>query len=326
MSRETAFKAIEFIYNNVPLEKSFTLVPWGGEPLIRFNLIRDIFRTYPQIMYSTYSSGELVNEEMYEWFSGEASSFKILWSLGNAYEKYGGIREKLKALPWMAKLAKEMGYAINLTQTNPENMLEDYRFLVGEGYINVAVQNLLGVKYSEKQLDDYKSNLIKIFEEYRSVGPSVAQNPNLNPVFAEKNMAEKSAVWYKEFGPPSMAVRDSACTHGIDKLFIDSAGGVWPCEGSHINQEGKLGDIFSGIDWEKVSKLKDVHDSRTKKTFEPCASCEIKDTCQDVMCLSMNLRLTGDKFKPYPGFCEFQKALVSVYKQYVENRKRGINE
>ena len=326
MSRDTAFKVIEFIYKNLPLEESFALVPWGGEPISRFSLIKEIYETYPQISYNTSTSGELVDEEIYKWFTKVGTNFTLIWSLGNAYEKYGGVKEKLEALPWMARLAKERKFFLNLTQTNPENMFQDFKFLKDEGYGNIAVQQLLGIKYTEKQLTDYSINLTKLLEIYKNEA-RLGEAPIFpaNPLYRNKNVVEKSATWYKEFGPQSMVERDAACRHGLDKLFIDTDGGIWPCEGSHLNQEGKLGDIINGIDWNKVEKLQEIHDARFKRNYEPCLSCNIKEECSHIMCYSLNLAQTKNEFTPYPGFCEFQKMLVGVYRQYIENRKEEVN-
>jgi uncharacterized protein len=323
MSEEVAFKAIEFIYKEIPRDNAFTLVPWGGEPLMRFNLIKKIIQKFPQMPLHSNTSGELMNQSMYDFLMTEGRNFFLVWSLGNAYEKYGGIRQKVEAQPIMANLVRERNLIINFLVTNYATLVEDFDYLYSQGFDRVAVQHLLGHDFKDEDLEVFMENLLTVIENGRKNKQTVNVISEVNPLHDNnRNMVEKSSVWYKEFGPACLVKRDNFCKSGVEKLFIDTAGDIWQCDGWYINGKNRLGSIYEGIDWNKVGIMQEIWENQEKYMFQHCQDCGIQDVCPNTKCLATNYRFTGDIFKPYPGFCKFQKALVRMYKRYIENRKK----
>jgi uncharacterized protein len=322
MSEEVAFKSIEFIYKHIPIHEQFLLTPWGGEPLLRFDLIKKIIAKFPQMPLHSNTSGSIMTEDMYNYLLSEGHNYLLVWSMGNAYEKYGGIRQKVEAQPWMAKLVRDRNFIINFTVTNYKTLVEDFDYLYDQGFDRVAVQQLLGYDFKDEELEIFMENLLTIIEKGRKNNRGVNTISEVNPLHNDsKNMVEKSSVWFKEFGPISLVKRDNFCNSGIEKLFIDTAGNIWQCDGWYIARKNRLGSIYEGIDWSKVEIMMELWENQEKYMFEYCQDCDIQDVCPNTKCLALNHRHTGDIFKPYPGFCSFQKALVGMYKKYINNRK-----
>ena len=319
MTEEVAFKSIEFIYKNIPRDNQFNLIPWGGEPLMRFDLLKKIMLRFPQTPLHSNTSGSIMTQDMYDFMMSEGRGYFLVWSMGNAYEKYGGVRQKVEAQPLMAKLVRERNLIINFTVTNYKNLVDDFNYLRDQGFSRVAVQQLLGCDFKDEDLELYMDNLLKLIIDGKKWKMQVNTISEINPMHDDnKNMAEKSSVWYKEFGPVFLVKRDNFCDSGIEKLFIDTAGGIWQCDGWYINRMNKLGDIYSGIDWGKVETMYEIWQNQEKYMFEFCKDCGIQDVCPNTKCLATNYRFTGNIFKPYPGFCKFQKALVKMFQQYVD--------
>jgi uncharacterized protein len=323
MSEEVAFKAIEFIYKEIPIDDQFTLIPWGGEPLLRFDLIKKIIKRFPQMLMHSNTSGSIMTKEMYDFLVTEGRNYFLVWSLGNSYEKYGGIKQKVEAQPIMADLVRERNLIVNFTVTNYATLVEDFEYLYFQGFDRVAVQHLLGYDFKDEELEVFMENLLTVIERGRKNNKSVNVISEVNPLHDNgRNMVEKSSIWYKEFGPISLVKRDNFCNSGVEKLFIDTAGNIWQCDGWYIARKNRLGSIYEGIDWDKVGVMQEIWSNQEKYMFQYCQDCEIIDVCPNTKCLATNYKFTGDIFRPYPGFCNFQKALVKMFNRYIDNRKK----
>lgn len=318
MTEDTAFQMIRFIYSKLPVANDFTLFPWGGEPLLAIELLKKLVTGFPQIRFFCNTNGTLVTEELYDWFKTQGINWELSFSLGDAYEKYGGIKEKLKHLPWMAKLTKERGFGLNLTVTNVRNLYDDYKYLHDQGFIKIAVQPLLGCDFDEGELEIYMDNWLKIVLFEKKLHPSRIILEERNPLRASRlNFIEKSEVWAREFDSSSLLYKEGSCGSGVDKLFIDTEGGVWPCDGLHMTNKNKLGSIYTDIDLTKVEWLKRLYEKEVDPFTQHCKQCEIYDVCPGKKCISLNYLITGNFYTIYPGFCKFQKALVKLLKNYV---------
>ena len=326
MSEQVAFDAIKFIYSEIPKENQFTLIPWGGEPLLRFDLIKKIIAKFPQMPLHSNTSGSIMTEDMYNFLMTEGRNYFLVWSMGNAYEKYGGVRQKVESQPWMAKLVRDRNLIINFTVTNYKTLVEDFDYLYEQGFDRVAVQQLLGYDFKDKELEVFMDNLLTIIEKGRKNNRGINTISQINPLQDDsKNMVEKSSLWAKEFGPIWLVKRDNFCNSGLEKLFIDTAGNIWQCDGWYIARKNKLGSIYEGIDWSKIDIMRELWENQEIYMFEHCKGCDIQDVCPNTKCLATNHRFTGDIFKPYPGFCSFNQALVKMYRKYIQNRKNEQN-
>jgi radical SAM protein with 4Fe4S-binding SPASM domain len=323
MSEQVAFDAIKFIYRDIPKDNQFTLIPWGGEPLLRFKLISKIIDRFPQMPLHSNTSGSIMTQDMYDFLMTKGRNYFLVWSMGNAHEKYGGVRQKVEAQPLMARLVRERNFIINFTVTNYKNLVEDFDYLYEQGFDRVSVQQLLGYDFKEEELEVFMENLLTIIEKGRKNNRYPNMISEMNPLHNDsKNMVEKSSIWAKEFGPSWLVKRDNFCNSGLEKLFIDTAGNIWQCDGWYIARKNRLGSVYEGIDWSKVDTMQDIWGNQEKYMFQYCKDCNIQDVCPNTKCLATNYKFTGDIFKPYPGFCKFQKALVGMYKKYIDNRKR----
>lgn len=300
MTNEIALESIGWIYGNLDISNNFHLFLWGGEPLLNWKVFKSLVQIYPQIRFETNTSGELFGEEQYDVISDQTGHLDLTWSMLNAYERYGGIRNKVESQTWLTRYALENRVIINVTVTNYKNMVDDYKYLKSMGFGNIAVQNLLGVEISDADLEVYMDNLLEIFLLERD---------------GREGFIEKSSYWARECGSGDF-VKDNFCSSGLTKLFIDTSGGIWQCDGFYINRQNKLGTIRDGVDWDKLDIQMDRWRDQKKIMKQYCEGCEIEDICPNTKCLATNWLHNKDYLKPYPGFCKFQRAMVGMFKKY----------
>ena len=126
MTEEMAFRILDFAFSKLELHEKFSIYFWGGEPLLNMKVIQAVVERYPQFLFHTNTSGKPVTEEMYKWFMAHRN-MGITWSLGNAYEKYGGLREKVAAEPWAFRLVKDNpANTVNFMVTRYDRFIEDF--------------------------------------------------------------------------------------------------------------------------------------------------------------------------------------------------------
>ena len=323
MSEETAFQAIRFIYKELKLSDDFHIFLWGGEPLSELGLIEKILEKYPQIRFETNTNGVYIQEKEYKYLLKQIN-FNIVWSLGDAYQTYGGIKEKIKKQPWTACLIKEKNFLVNFTVVNYDNLYDDYIFLLENGFRRIALQQLLGFDFKDSDLEKYMGAYRRIldYKEENTSYDGFAYNTNPDNSIS-RNCVKTSRLWEKEILGKETNINNSLCSTGLEKLFISPSGEIWQCDGFYISNKHKLGDVYNGIDWDKLNWAIDLNNKKAEIVKKICGGCEIYDVCPGTKCLSMNERITGDMFTPYPGFCKFQKALNNMFMQYVLKKRRG---
>lgn len=306
MTEETAFKAIEFVIDNLDLEPDFNFFFWGGEPLTRFDLIQSIMKKYPQFNYSMSTNGALMNQEMYEFFTANPM-VHITWSLAVAHEKYGGIKEMMEACPWATKLVREQKHTVNFMVTDYKNMFDDVMYIYENLSHNVTIGPELKKSFTDEQMEDYVNNYVKLLSTMKLGYETGISN----------SILALAPSWHKEFGGPMENNQETwlACNTGVEIMYVDPTGGLWQCDAFYILRRNQLGHIDTGIDF---SKLDYIHEYREnpKIIAEFCDGCEIYGICPRKKCLGGNIELTGHIFKPYPGFCQINKAIIRILKQY----------
>jgi len=311
MSEETALKIAEFVLSKLQLDDAFNFYFWGGEPFLNFKVMKRIITEYPQFQYHTNTNGAPFTQEMSD-FLRSHTQFSIAWSLGNAYERYGGVQEKVKQEPIIAKFIKETdNNSCNLVVTKYDNLFNDFIWLTENVTKNVTIDIASKFEHKDEDLEDFANEYIRIIDYFKD-----------DPImFRAINPALKSNIWIREFGPKSMLRPYHFCKSGLQRLFIDTVGGIWQCDNMYICQHNKLGDIENGIDYSKLDLMYKILDDPEPYLGRHCEDCEIYQNCTRNKCLGLNLEWMGDMFKPEPSFCKMCKVLYKVAHHYVEQEK-----
>lgn len=152
MSFETAKKCVDWIFANVPKESEGVEIDFiGGEPLVEFNLIKQIFEyvkiTYPNedcIFYAT-TNGTLLNDEMKEWFSQRKHCCVLGLSLDGKKETHDHNRSNsfdkididffVKNWPWQ-------GIKMTLSDYSLDHLAENIIYCHELGFVEIGGVNL----------------------------------------------------------------------------------------------------------------------------------------------------------------------------------------
>jgi uncharacterized protein len=308
MTKEVARDAVEFCLNELPLKDDFHFYFWGGEPFLNFKTMKYVMETYSQFEYSTNTEGKPVTKEIAD-FIKAFGHYTITWSFGNAYEKFGSLKGKVEAQPHIADVIKTrpLRTGVNLVLQNYENIESDFLYLTENVTKNVTVDFATRQYNSDEELAKFEEGYYKLLKKYMK----------MDSVHAGKNPAFDSNLWFEKFGPKDKIKPWRFCRTGLDRLFIDTSGGIWQCDNFYICQHNKLGSIYEGIDYSKLDWVWEIEENINEKMSQHCDGCEAYGNCPRNKCLGYDLEWTGDIYKPDESFCVMCRAIYRVVKRII---------
>lgn len=312
MSKETALKTLDFVFSKLQLTSTFNIYFWGGEPFLNFEVMKTVIDCYPQFHYHTNTNGKSITKEIYNYLD-EHKNFRITWSLGNAYEKYGGIKQKVEAEYWAHKVISENDNSgANLMVTKYKNLVKDFEFVINNITPNITIDLATRYNHTDEDLNKFAEQYFCLMTKYMNKGDKYEA---LNPAFSNN-------LWHNEFGFKSLKKSWKFCRSGLERLFIDTMGGIWQCDNMYICQHNKLGDIYTGIDYSKLDLMWKIAENTDKYMSQYCEGCECYGNCPRNKCLGLDLEHMRNMFRPEPAYCNMCKIIYRISKKYVEYEKQ----
>jgi uncharacterized protein len=163
-----------------------------------------------------------------------------------------------------------------------------YKFRPTMIAMNKIVDNFSG-RYD---LDELKSQFVLLAQWYKDIG-GASKRPPFWLQFIRKTIETK---W-----PRSKRERFT-CGAGHGSISVDCDGQVFPCYRLFQFPEYRIGDVWQGIDEDKLAKWRELDNQK-------CHGCEVMP-CST--CYGENLDATGSLTDPNPEACKFQRALMEA--------------
>ncbi len=300
MSFDTAKKCIDWIFANVPenadgVELGFI----GGEPLVEFSLIKQIFGyveslnlSKPHIFYAT-TNGTLLDDEKKRWFSERRKRFVLGLSLDGKAETHNHNRSNSFSkidLDFFLKNWPEQGIKMTLSEFSLDHLAENVIFAHERGFKQIS-----GVNLFEGTFDWSKEEFIKkLIPQLEQLVAYYVKHDELkvNQMFDKKIQLCES----------SEKRRQRWCGIGSGAIFFDVDGKRHPCTFcSPMTFDEKTLAELESHDFEKTDDFID----------EDCfANCYLYPVCPH--CAAANY-LTKKTFKTRDkSRCRIQK-LISLY-------------
>ena len=172
LSKGDLFKAIDLLFTSK--ENELELQFFGGEPLLRFDLVKDgiIYaeknKKGRSLKYVITTNGLLLSTEKIDFLSKH--NVTLMFSIDNAKDSQNrrlkGGKEYLSAVKKNIHLAINSGcdYFINMVVSRGEvsKMFDNFKSLVDEGFYNIQIAYSLGVYWDSKSQIEYTFALDKI--------------------------------------------------------------------------------------------------------------------------------------------------------------------
>ena len=347
MDYNIAKKSVDFIVNNGSFSEEFNIGFYGGEPLIKFDLIEKIVSYFKikaggkKVKYFITTNGTLMSKEILQFLNN--NNFSVTISLDgpehihdknrrNAIDGKGSFRKIYSTLETIFLEYPALARRININAVwDMEESYDEITTFFSEDivmknfeYSIVPVDNsIIDITFSMVNSNHHQSQLWETISILESLGldckPSFKGNTSVM-MFLRK--IQEKLIPRAEI--PDKCHYGGMCLPGFHRLFIDVDGFFLPCEKVSANSSvAKIGDVNSGFDYENIKKIMNVG-SLTEAECKNCWCGEFCTSCfkfvDDLNCMSREKKLNECK--------NIKRDTIKNMKEYViyQETKRIIEE
>lgn len=297
MTKEIVKKSIDYLYDHSKNSKQKAVTFYGGEPLIKFDLLkwaieyaRTIFKE--DVVFSLTTNLTLITEEIAHYL-GTVPNLTIVASLDGPKEVHDKCRvyadgretfdDAIKGLKLLSKEMKKSpttSLMINAVYTPPYSM---------EGITNIMnffesldfLPKNLGIQVTYPTDGSYNfddKNIIKNEKDRNPLWEWIKEATNEKSLTSEKNAKYASSMFnaltriHNRFlvdEPVDYYPFHSCCIPGVRRLYIDTKGDFYICE--KIGDSPKIGNINEGIDMDNIRKH--FIDGYSENMIPSCKKC-----------------------------------------------------
>lgn len=293
ISLDIALKGLNYIYSVVKnrYNKEFTISFYGGEPLLRFDIIKKIvnhskmlFKSW-KLRYTITTNGTLISDEIIEFLV--ANDFTLLISLDGPQKNHDAKRVypdntgsfndvyenilRIKAVNdeyFKKKLSFYIVYSKDLS------LVDTFDFFLNNEIVNRndVRFNFVNARHSNyyKNFPIEKDSFRRAFDEILGrIKKNLQVHKKLErPIEKEFSYRYIAELFNKEYS--SLA---GTCLFS-GRLYLDVDGKFHICE--RINNKFPIGNIRDGLNYRKMQKILSDFFSITEKY---CFKCDIKSLC-----------------------------------------------
>lgn len=333
MSEETAFAAIDFFMETSRNLRELTVLFFGGEPLLRFDLMQRVWdygtecakALGKRISWNMTTNGTLLNEEIMRWLAKH--KVKYLLSVDGGREDHdrfrrfadgrgsfdviaGKIALMKRYQPWMGARMSVMPESCATLRKSIEELhsLGINQFILGYAH---------GIRWTTENLIAYESAMRDVCELYLEM--------KFNQRHFRMTIFEAGDIG-------KLPERDKfGCGAGRARFSVDPYGAIYGCSKmANITGLGNgvlpLGNVFQGFT--RIQNRKPLLNASIVPR-EKCRKCEFKDRCSGG-CPALSYSCTGSIYLPGEIGCKiwFISDRIDEYmkRRYKEVFGREIDE
>lgn len=315
MSLETGKKALDFLVANSGARRNLEVDFFGGEPLMNFEVVRDIVRYGRELekihdkkfRFTLTTNGVLLNDEIMEFANQEMSN--LVLSIDGRKEVHDNMRPSRNGkgsydiiLPKLKKAAdsrKQTNYYVRGTFTHfNTDFSEDVLHLADLGFKQISVEPVVAPPSEDYAITE--EDVPVICEQYDRLAAKMLER-------------EREGRGFNFFhfmidltGGPCAYKRLSGCGSGTEYLAVTPWGDLYPCHQFVGNEQFLIGNIEEGIKKKDICadfKLCNVY-SKPK-----CRDCFAKFYCSGG-CAANAYNFHGSILESYDIGCMLQKKRV----------------
>ena len=319
MTRQTAFKAVDFLMQASRTSSWVGITFMGGEPVLRFDLIRDVveysraegLKHGKSVSFDMQTNGVLLREEHCRFF--QDVDLRYCLSLDGGQLTNDKNRKTLRGSGTFQIVAAKMKLLKrfqNWQGTRMTVMPSDARFLADniqqlheELKINQFIVGFAThVPWNDTEIADYSQGLVDAFDyfvEQRIERKSRRLRISLFEIgqIQESFNAVRESTWGCGAGSGRIAVSPDGTLNGCSKL-------AWGLEGGTSTAPLPLGSIETGFS-NSGNRLKLLDHS--EKPRVKCHTCSLKASCNGG-CHAASIADTGNMYVPADYFCKLMFA------------------
>lgn len=357
MSFDTARKAIDFLMEHSKRDKKVYIGFYGGEPLLKFDLIKEICEytetNFPdrEIMYSMTTNGTLINTEIAKYLASKRN-LSLVISLDGPEDIHdsnrvfinnrGSFSETMKGLEKFVKYKNLLDgthfFLVSSVLTPPYNnekiekidkffnkMAEKYCFGFLTSYVSRTTKEEDYVPIIMREENQWEDNL-NDYWVYDPLNIWTLANLDRDP-FLKKTLVKESLIGIHRRNisdsPISYYSLNGCCVPGGRRLYVTVNGEYLPCE--RIGTTPYIGDVNRGLDIEKIKK--EYIDKFIDEEIRYCGECWAINLCNNcyIDCFDDH----GINFSHRHELCKNTRGILcenlSIYHEILEKNPEIIN-
>ena len=314
ISASTANKIIDFMFKNNPSEEKIEFGFFGGEPLLEFDLIKQI--TYMIEHHSSYKKEKIVLSVVTNGtiFSDEIGAYLNKHNIGFCVSCDGPayVQDVFRCFPDGGRSSetvnKNIQRAMKVFPTIPVNAVfhpktikylpEVVDYFVSLGLKQIHLNPDFSAPWSKKEIDLLPEIFNQIANKYISYYLSG------DPKFISLIDSKVALILRGGYGPLEK------CRMGRGEYAFTPSGNIFPCErliGSDEAEDKCIGNIDEGID---ISRMI-CHLAPGESINRECISCSLKNYCMN-WCGCSNYFSTGYYNRVSPFLCALERTSIEV--------------
>lgn len=287
-SKELLEKSIQFLLSNS--EEDVEIMLWGGEPLLRFDLIEFAIEKFPSLNFKFATNGTLIDQKVYDYILKHRDNICVCLSIDGLEQR----ENRGCDVPELAyKVASIKSNFVHIVSVDPTKIYDSVKFIYDKGVRNFQISLAHGVSYDASKIEQYKEQIKKLLVWFRQDFFKLKEN-RLNILNWEDTLRNHLFPQKKYL---------NFCGAGYSAIAIAPNGDIYPCDWFYDLKMNKLGDIFSGINESERVIFNEINKDRKKYYGKHCNGCPIDDICGSHLCLTENIVVNKDMFKPVSTTC-----------------------
>ncbi len=315
MPYEVGKAALDFLVENSGSRRNLEVDFFGGEPLLNFNVIKDLVAYGRSIekekdkhfRFTLTTNGVLLDEEVMEFANAEMSN--LVLSIDGRQEVHdrmrpfrGGRGSFGTIQPKLLEAAKKRGdrdYYVRGTYTHfNTDFSEDVKALREMGFDRISVEPVVAPSSEDYAIRD--EDIPKLLDQYDELASYMADRRSRGMDFTFFHFMIDLE------GGPCVAKRLTGCGSGTEYLAVTPSGDLYPCHQFVGNDSFIMGNVFDGI---KNHSLRGEFSKSNVYAKEKCRDCFAKFYCSGG-CAANSFNATGNINGTYETGCTLQKKRV----------------
>jgi uncharacterized protein len=340
MNKETCKEAVDFFCERSSNYEESIMTFYGGEPLLRFDLIKETVKYVKKkyagkkFIFNLTTNAVLLNKEILDFFI--ENDFSVAVSLdgpqqiNDRYRRFkngkGTFKSIMKALKLIKAYNKDYYYShvsISSVLSPPFNKIDeildffsnDNTLYEIKGNISSYLVDTGDTTFIEDfNLEESFKEYSKVFRQFnKRIKKSILDN-NLNQLTIEKNRIFN--ILYDLSRKPIKRLHEhaiplGACHIGIRRVFVTTNGDFHICE--RAGYDYKIGCVKKGFDYERIA----YYYRKLDEVLEDCKNCWAINHCERCWAVIGNLEKFTGKIKE--NFCNMNKKIIEkAFKLYVQ--------
>ena len=325
MSFATAQKIVDFAMDITPQGRKMKFGFFGGEPLLRLDLMKEIIyyirekelKTRRPISLSVTSNGTLLTQPILDFFREERIDLCIsidgpahVHNLNRCYKDGRGsfeevVRNLHLAIEQLGNLQVNAIYGPDTVHFLPETVSFFTQFSVSAIHLNPNICVFWG-----------KNTCPKIRETFRQIADHYIQRYKNGQEIAI-NLIDSKIILLLKGGYENK----DKCGMGETEWGFAPSGNIYPCErfiGEDNNPSLCLGNIDTGLNQIRLCSLLKHRGNHN----EECKTCDLQKYCMN-WCGCTNYYMTGHTDLAGPMICESEKAAIQAAKHVLITLKNN---